>query len=140
METGSFNQTDQTVLDPSTRAQAEGELSNENFESYKEDYPEKIVEEEAGMEAPEAESTTIDAAKAEAEQNESTEADRMQLVKQHSKRILKSQSLRLRKAVVRNQFLVGGSAADMAAVQVNINITLRNCIIAITFKCFTLKF
>ena len=52
METGSFNQTDQTVLDPTTRAQAEGELSNENFESYKEDYPEKIVEEEPGMEAP----------------------------------------------------------------------------------------
>ena len=48
--------------------------------------------------------------------------------------------MRLRKAVVRNQFLVGGSAADMAAVQVNINITLRNLIIAITFKCFTLKF
>ena len=36
----------------------------------------RIVEEESGLEAPEAESTTIAAAKDEAERNESTEADR----------------------------------------------------------------
>ena len=37
----------------------------------------RIVEEESGLEAPEAESTTIAAAKDEAERNESTEADRL---------------------------------------------------------------
>ena len=36
----SFNETDVTVLE-STKAQAEDELSNENFESYKEDYPDR---------------------------------------------------------------------------------------------------
>ena len=36
----------------------------------------RIVEEESGLEAPEAESTTIAAATDEAERNESTEADR----------------------------------------------------------------
>ena len=36
----------------------------------------RIVEEESGLEAPEAESTTIASAKDEAERNESTEADR----------------------------------------------------------------
>ena len=34
------NDTDVTMLE-STRAQAEDELSNENFESYKEDYPDR---------------------------------------------------------------------------------------------------
>merc|ERR1719458_2029007 len=99
---GGFNETDITMLE-STKAQAEDELSNENFESYKEDYPDRIVEEESGLEAPEA---------------ESTEADRMQLMKKHSKRILKKQSLRLKKAVVRNQYLVDSTAADIASVQV----------------------
>jgi len=112
----SFNETDVTMLE-STKAQAEDELSNENFESYKEDYPDRIVEEESGLEAPEAESTTIAAAKDEAERNESTEADRMQLMAKHSKRILKKQSLRLKKAVVRNR-LVDSTAADIASVQV----------------------
>mgnify|MGYP001410863863 CR=1 FL=1 len=37
---GSFNETDVTMLE-STKAQAEDELSNENFESYKEDYPDR---------------------------------------------------------------------------------------------------
>merc|ERR1719458_2344986 len=92
----------------STKAQAEDELSNENFESYKEDYPDRIVEDE---------STTIAAATEVAERNESTEADRMQLMKKHSKRILKKQSLRLKKAVVRNR-LVDSTAADIASVQV----------------------
>ena len=36
----SFNETDVTMLE-STKAQAEDELSNENFESYKEDYPDR---------------------------------------------------------------------------------------------------
>ena len=36
----------------------------------------RIVEEESALESPEAESTTISAAKEEAERNESTEADR----------------------------------------------------------------
>merc|ERR1712130_101160 len=112
----SFNETDVTMLE-STKAQAEDELSNENFESYKEDYPDRIVEEESGLEAPEAESTTIAAATDEAERNESTEADRMQLMKKHSKRILKNQSLRLKKAVVKNR-LVDSTAADIASVQV----------------------
>jgi len=110
------NDTDVTMLE-STRAQAEDELSNENFESYKEDYPDRIVEEESALESPEAESTTISAAKEEAERNESTEADRMQLMKKHSKRILKKQSLRLKKAV-KNQSLVDSTAADIASVQV----------------------
>lgn len=70
------------------------------------------------MEAPEAESTTLEQDKAEAEHDESTEADRMQLVKKHSKRILKKQTLKLRKAVKKNHHLVGGSAADMAVVEV----------------------
>merc|ERR1712192_98181 len=104
----SFNETDVTMLE-STKAQVEDELSNENFESYKEDYPDRIVEEESGLEAPEAESTTIAAAK--------DEADRMQLMAKHSKRILKKQSLRLKKAVVRNR-LVDSTAADIASVQV----------------------
>ena len=37
----------------------------------------RIVEEESALESPEAESTTISAAKEEAERNESTEADRL---------------------------------------------------------------
>ena len=92
----------------------------------------RIVEEESALESPEAESTTISAAKEEAERNESTEADRsfnnhslptlvclhrMQLMKKHSKRILKKQSLRLKKAV-KNQSLVDSTAADIASVQV----------------------
>ena len=93
------------------------------------------MEEESGLEAPEAESTTIAAATEEAERNESTEADRsfhlpsshfasrMQLMKKHSKRILKKQSLRLKKAVVRNR-LVDSTAADIASVQVDLTITI----------------
>ena len=43
---------------------------------FEEDNLVRIVEEESGLEAPEAESTTIAAATDEAERNESTEADR----------------------------------------------------------------
>ena len=43
----------------------------------------------------------------------------MQLMKKHSKRILKKQSLRLKKAV-KNQSLVDSTAADIASVQVQI--------------------
>jgi len=109
-----MDDTEETMVDSSRKATPEDELSND----YREDYPDKIVEEDEGMEAPEAESTTVEQAKAEAEQNESVEADRMQLVKKHSKRILKKQTLKLRKAVVKNQTLVGGEAADMATVEV----------------------
>ena len=47
----------------------------------------------------------------------------MQLMKKHSKRILKKQSLRLKKAVVKNQYLVDSTAADIASVQVDIIFT-----------------
>ena len=43
----------------------------------------------------------------------------MQLMKKHSKRILKKQSLRLKKAV-KNQSLVDSTAADIASVQVQL--------------------
>ena len=42
----------------------------------------------------------------------------MQLVKQHSKKMLKKQTLKLRKTLERNKRLVGGGAADMARVEV----------------------
>ena len=54
----------------------------------------------------------------------------MQLMKKHSKRILKKQSLRLKKAVVRNR-LVDSTAADIASVQVDLTIII-NGIITIT--------
>ena len=51
-------------------------------------------------------------------------------MKKHSKRILKKQSLRLKKAVVRNR-LVDSTAADIASVQVDLTIII-NGIITIT--------
>ena len=50
-------------------------------------------------------------------------ASRMQLMKKHSKRILKKQSLRLKKAVVKNR-LVDSTAADIASVQVDFIIAI----------------
>lgn len=111
-----FNVTEETVMDVTRRVFAEDELSPD---SYREDYPERIIGEEDGaLENPEAESTTIEQTKEQDEHNESTEADRMTLVKKHSKRLLKQQSLKIRKAVDRNKFLVGANTVDMAVVEV----------------------
>ena len=60
----------------------------------------------------------------------------MQLMKKHSKRILKKQSLRLKKAVVKNR-LVDSTAADIASVQVDLTITITiNVIIDTTTVIF----
>lgn len=111
------------IEDPSNNAGMEDVISHENFESYKEDYPDKILEEDKTTENPEAESdiinhskvdaqtNTFEQVKADAEHNESTEADRMQLVKERSKRIIKKQTSKLRKAV-------DGRAADMSVIEV----------------------
>lgn len=55
-------------------------------------------------------------------------------MKKHSKRILKKQSLRLKKAVVKNR-LVDSTAADIASVQVDLTITI-NVIIDTTTVIF----
>ena len=57
-------------------------------------------------------------------------------MKKHSKRILKKQSLRLKKAVVKNR-LVDSTAADIASVQVDLTITITiNVIIDTTTVIF----
>ena len=62
----------------------------------------------------------------------------MQLMKKHSKRILKKQSLRLKKAVVRNR-LVDSTAADIASVQVDLTITTTINIIINTTTTITIN-
>jgi hypothetical protein len=64
---------------------------SENPESYREDYPVKIVEEEeeGGEGRPQAESTLLDRERTHSggdqDQNESTEADRFRFIRQQSK-------------------------------------------------------
>ena len=83
-----------TKLEDKTIVEDEDEISD--VENYKEDYRLSIIEDSSNFDSPEAESTNIDkqidADKIEQiEENESTEVDRMLMLKKQSKKMLKKQ-------------------------------------------------
>lgn len=87
-----------TRFDETTLLEEEEEVSD--IENYKEDYPDKIIEDASEFDSQEKESKQTDADKIVLEEQfESTEVDRMLLMKTQSKKLLKKQRKRISKGI-----------------------------------------